>query len=179
MYSVFIWILCYFSYFLGFWPQIRDTKLTNTRFTTRMVPVQTVCHSSIETMTLTLQPILDTFFQSHKPKSFAVQCAIRAHASLDRMTVINAVVAMVTQANGAPLEVDLDEPELNVFVDITARVCCLSLLPDFQKYSRYSIHALLGLGTHATGPRTQNVVTAVPDAPDNGDAETEPEASEQ
>ena len=48
------------------------------------------------------------------PRSFAVQCTIRAHASLERMACINAVVALIAETAGAPLQVDLDEPDLTV-----------------------------------------------------------------
>ena len=104
----------------------------------RMLPVQATCAARTESVVAALTPMLQSLQGSDS--SFSVQWRRRCNTSIDKMEVIDAIAAVMKDL--APkAQVDLMRPQVGILVDVVKSVCCVSVLPGWQRARAYNLRA--------------------------------------
>ncbi|KAI8997539.1 hypothetical protein BDB01DRAFT_714404 [Pilobolus umbonatus] len=103
-------------------------QLKTTRYISRFLPVEKICHSHLPDMEKAAQSLFSTspFFNEKDEngntisKKFALVCRVRNCNKLVRLDVINAIAGVVDKVH----QVDLTNPEITVLIEV-CQVCYL------------------------------------------------------
>ena len=101
-------------------------KMPNSRFITRMIPMQATCFASEEEIHLTAAALIDKFFPSDST-TFAITTKKRNCDGLDRGNVIKLIAGSVYQ-KFPNCKVDLKNPEVTIVVEVCKTLCGVSVV---------------------------------------------------
>ncbi|GJP31181.1 hypothetical protein CLOM_g9841 [Closterium sp. NIES-68] len=128
----------------------KDTQQSATRFTLRLLPVETTCYASQEEIGQAIQPLIAAHFPAvgqsasdtpgDQPQglTFAIIFEKRANEGLDRAAVIDTVAKLVP----VPHKVDLSNPQRTIMLQVVKTVCFISILSDFKLLAKYNLRQL-------------------------------------
>ena len=68
-------------------------------------------------------------------------CSKRINNSVLREEVIESLAHIVTDKNAAH-KADLKHPKLAIIVEVVKGICCMSVLPDYERFKKYNIFEL-------------------------------------
>ncbi|KAI7907229.1 uncharacterized protein BX663DRAFT_465750 [Cokeromyces recurvatus] len=138
---------------------LKEKQEKTTRFISRYLPVEKVCHANLPDIELAAKSIFKPHFDQRDDegklisKKFAVVCRVRNCSKLDRMSVITTLASAV----GAGHKVDLQEPELTIIAEICQTICMLSVVKDFNELKKYNIESILGINqSNSHEPKKEN-----------------------
>ncbi|XP_054159821.1 THUMP domain-containing protein 1-like [Oppia nitens] len=102
----------------------------------RLIPIvitfKTICSNFDE--------IVENYLEK-EPKellTFMVQCKVRNNSDVKRQQMIDKVVAVVKRVR-PEWKTDFTDPKLTINLEILNKICCLSLLKDYNKYCKYNL----------------------------------------
>ncbi|KAG0589381.1 hypothetical protein M758_1G017100 [Ceratodon purpureus] len=123
---------------------VRDaaaTKKSRTRYSMRLIPVETTCYASPAEVEKAAQSMVARHFPTGEgcpTFKFAVAIEARANTSIDKMALINAVAKIVPQ----PHSVDLKNPQKTILMQIVKTTCALGVVRDFKELAKYNLRML-------------------------------------
>ncbi|ORX50597.1 hypothetical protein DM01DRAFT_1337757 [Hesseltinella vesiculosa] len=160
---------------------VKETQLKQTRYISRLLPVETICAMDLEKIQAAAKPILTPHFHSDDPvvpKTFCVAYRSRNCGSADRSKITETLAASV----GRPHVVDLKEAQLTIIAEVLQSICMMSVVPDFNELRKYNLESILGL--NAANKKDQAKSTEVsnnddkPDQKDQSEPRTEENSEE-
>lgn len=122
---------------------IFETKKRKTRNLLRLIPIEIVCRADLTDITNSAGKLFDKYFLNVSPKTFAIVVNKRYNNSIDRMKIIKELADIVTFKN-IQHKVDLKNAELTVVVEVIKGLCCLAILPDYNKLRKFNLAELVG-----------------------------------
>lgn len=156
---------------------LAETKAKKTKFTLRMLPIETVCKAKLEAIVEAGGLLFDKYFIK-KPSTFSINFSRRYNSDIQRDDVIKELADLVALKN--PLnKVNLKEPEQSVIVEIIKGHCLLSVLPDYLKLKKYNLNELWAKGDSTEDGSSQEKEDGLSQKEDSSqkkEAETEPES---
>ncbi|CAI5984470.1 unnamed protein product [Closterium sp. NIES-65] len=128
----------------------KATQQSATRFTLRLLPVETTCYASQEEIASAIKPLIAAHFplvgqsasdmSEAQPKgaTFGIIFEKRANEGLERAGVIDTVAKLVP----APHKVDLRNPDKTIMLQVVKTICFISILTDFKALAKYNLRQL-------------------------------------
>ncbi|XP_055306819.1 THUMP domain-containing protein 1 homolog [Sitodiplosis mosellana] len=120
---------------------IAETKNQKTRYLQRIWPVDAVCKANIGDIITSASRLFDKVFLNTEPTTFSVMVNKRHNNTFDRMKTIQEIAELIGFKSPAH-KVDLKNPKITVAIEIIKGLCCISLLPDYQKLKKYNVFEL-------------------------------------
>ncbi|KAG9149874.1 hypothetical protein Leryth_023457 [Lithospermum erythrorhizon] len=119
---------------------LASSKKHVSRFLLRVLPVEVSCYASDEEISRAIKPLVEQFFpvEAQNPLKFSVIYDARANTGIDRMKIIDAVARSVP----LPHKVDLNNPDINIVVQIVRTVCLIGVVEKYKELSKYNIRQL-------------------------------------
>lgn len=123
---------------------LAETKAKKTKFTLRMLPIETVCKARIDAIVEAGGLLFDKYF-IQKPSTFSINFSRRYNNDIKRDDVIKELADLVALKN--PLnKVNLSEPELSIIVEVIKGHCLMSVIPNYLKLKKYNLNELWAKG---------------------------------
>ncbi|XP_063708619.1 THUMP domain-containing protein 1 homolog [Culicoides brevitarsis] len=119
---------------------ILETKKARTKNVLRFMPVEVVCKANISDIVNAAGALFDKYFLK-EPRTFAINFNHRLNNQISRDVIIKELAELINSKNIGN-KVDLKNAQLTVVVEVLKGFCCLSVLPDFQKYRKYNLQEL-------------------------------------
>ncbi|XP_072167666.1 THUMP domain-containing protein 1-like [Diadema setosum] len=127
---------------------LEKSKTHKARQIQRMLPVSHTCRPFEEKIEATAKDMLYPFFHGPdaKDSTFCVMVKSRNNNSLSRNNVIRVLASMAMEGSLHQHKVNFDNPDLTIMVDVVGKVCCLSVLRDYQRFKKFNLY-LIAKGT--------------------------------
>lgn len=125
------------------WKIVADihlTKIQQTKFLIRLIPVEITCRAYIKDIETAFKPLADKYFKEEK-KTFLIAYNHRNNNNLERDDVIKSVANVISETR-PDNKVDLKSPELVVIVEVIKGIVLLSVIPEYFKYKKFNLLAL-------------------------------------
>ncbi|KAG6611682.1 Trna acetyltransferase [Phytophthora cinnamomi] len=130
--------------------QVEITKDFASRFIMRMIPLEKVGYSSVETIKELAAPMIKTHLEAFKeeqkaagtdePLEFAVEFKRRNCTNLNSMDVINGLVELVGEDK---TKVNLTTPRSVLLIEVFRNTCGFSILTDFHRFKKYNVRSII------------------------------------
>lgn len=118
---------------------LAETKKKKTKFTLRLLPIETVCKAQMSEITQAAEKLFDKHFM--EPVTFGINFNRRYNNDVSRDEVIKKLADIVTSKN--PLnKVHLKEPQRSIIVEVVKGHCLLSVVPDYVQLKKYNVNEL-------------------------------------
>lgn len=118
---------------------LAETKKKKTKFTLRLLPIETVCKAQVGDIAQAAEKLFDKHFM--EPVTFGINFNRRYNNDVSRDEVIKVLANIVTSKN--PLnKVNLKEPDRSIIVEVVKGHCLLSVVPDYVKLKKYNVNEL-------------------------------------
>lgn len=119
---------------------LASSKKHVSRFMLRVLPIEISCYASDEEISRAIKPLTEQFFpvEVQTPLKFSVIYDARANTGIDRMKIIDAVAKSVP----LPHKVDLNNPDINIVVQIVRTVCLIGVVEKYKELAKYNIRQL-------------------------------------
>lgn len=114
-----------------------NTKQQKTIHLLRLIPVEITCKAYLDDIGKAFEPLLFKHF-SGEPTSYCIVFNKRNNNNLNRMEVIEFIALLIKEKNFFH-SVNLSQAALTIVVEVIKSVCCLSVLPHYQKYKKYNL----------------------------------------
>lgn len=117
------------------WKDLEQNRLQNCRYIQRIIPVIRTCRTD------KIVSIFDELFESLASKnvcSYLIQCRIRNYSSLTERTLQESIIKIVRERR-PNWYVCLDRPDQVIQINVLCKAACISLLPDYNRYSKYNL----------------------------------------
>lgn len=118
--------------------EIHDSKLQQTRFLIRLIPIEATCKAYINDIKIALEPLINKYFLE-TPKVFSIVYNHRNNNCLNKEEVIDAV-ANIIMSKRKDHSVNLKSAELSVIIEVIKGIALLSIVPDYLQYKKYNLH---------------------------------------
>eukprot|EP00884_Botryococcus_braunii_P004450 jgi/Botrbrau1/14005/Bobra.150_1s0015.1 len=121
--------------------RVRDARNPQSRTLLRFLPVEKVCHASMEAIGKAAQELLPQHFPAGpdaEPLTYAVQYEHRASGSLDRGDLINKVIEGIDKIH----KVNLTTPQKTIVVQVVKMCCAISVVDDYRSNLKYNLREL-------------------------------------
>lgn len=122
--------------------QSRDNTAPDSRFITRIIPLQATCRAKLEDITFTITPLLEHYIFSENrdsddglKKSFEIVFKKRNCGHLDRMECITAIAKLF---DGSKYDVNLTNPDYSIIVEVCKNFCGISVIQGSVKSDAWS-----------------------------------------
>lgn len=112
-----------------------------TRNVLRFLPVETVCKANVTDIVNAAGPLFDKHFLNAPPTTFSVVYNKRCNETVKRDEIINELAGLVTLKNMTH-KVDLKNAHYSIIVEVIKGLCCLSVVPEYQKWKKYNLTEL-------------------------------------
>ncbi|KAI9230474.1 MAG: hypothetical protein DHS80DRAFT_21272 [Piptocephalis tieghemiana] len=130
-------------------PDLCRTRSSSTRFTLRIIPIIGSSYANpgdMEALGKTLLPPIFHPTSGPTPSSFAVIPSMRNNDKVDRMALIHSLAAIV----GKDIPANLSKPDQVVVAEVLKSICLMGVLPNYYRYRKYNIRALVEEGERET-----------------------------
>lgn len=114
---------------------LKETKMAQTRYLLRIVPIETVCKATVEDIKNHIGPFLDKHF-IETSKTFGIIFNSRNNNSLSKDEVIKQVAEMVHERNVAN-KVNLLHAEISIIIEVIKGYALLSIIPYYIEHKKY------------------------------------------
>lgn len=125
--------------------ELWETKKCKSRFILKLHPVLGTCRAAEDKIEKLAEDVLAPVLADADGLTYCVMYKVRCNNSLDREAIIQLVARVADRINPS-LKVKFDEPDLVISVDILQKVCCIGVLKDFNKFKKYNMQEVVGLG---------------------------------
>lgn len=151
---------------LYYFNQIERTGVTRTKHVYRLTPATDTCVASVPEILILARKIISAGFASLPAKPdgsrkyrFKVELSIRNHNKIQKAELIPQLAQCVPSEDGHT--VDLDHPEIVIFVQVLKSVCGISVMTDYTRFRRFNVvqvgeAARRGMDSEATETDRQN-----------------------
>ena len=134
--------------------------ISHSRFILRLVPVVGTCKAEVEKLTELCSQQLEKFFKDNEFEdevTYSTIYKIRCNNLLNRDIIYTCVNKALKELK-PNAKVDYDNPKIVINVNVLIKICCLSILTNFNKYKKYNINELLNT---SSGPQKQLVTKVI------------------
>ncbi|PVV02467.1 hypothetical protein BB560_003076 [Smittium megazygosporum] len=115
------------------------TKSKDTRYTSRIVPIEATCKADIQAIEKTVESLAQGYLNKDAPQTtFMIETKVRNNQSVNKDQLIQKVASVF----GKYHKVDLKNPKLVILAEVFRGVCVVSILKDFVKLRKYNIISL-------------------------------------
>lgn len=118
---------------------IRTRALPSLKFCQRVLPVEVICMARMEDIRVEASRLVREKFRVEEPTDYCVAFESRLNDSLDRMTVIDMLAAIV----GPVHKVNLSKPKKVILVTVFKSHCGLSILDGWVENRKYNVQEVL------------------------------------
>jgi len=122
--------------------QIRDDIAPDSRFITRIIPLQATCRATVEDITSAATPLLEHYIFSENQdsdgeskKSFEIVFKKRNCSHFDRMECITAIAKLF---DSTKYSVNLTNPDYSIIVEVCKNFCGISVIEGSAKSAEWS-----------------------------------------
>ena len=122
---------------------VLDSGKGQSRFIMRFMPVLNTCRADAEKIKALAQTVLKPFFGelNEDGHSYAVMFKAR-NSNLIGSSDVQELIWKVVIEMSIKNRVDLTTPEYVIHVNIMRTICCMSVLNNYKKYSKYNLQEL-------------------------------------
>lgn len=145
-----------------------ETQKSKSRFILKLHPVLGTCRAVEDRIEALAEEVLPPFLKDADGLTYCVLYKVRCNNSLGRDAVIQLVARVADRINPS-LQVKFDDPDLVISVDILMKICCISVLKNFNKFKKYNVQEVVGAGQAPKKVLAQSAGTT--DSAENPDAE--------
>lgn len=120
--------------------ELAETKVKRTRFTNRIIPIETVCRAKMQDINDAAGELFDRHFLK-QPSTFAIIFNRKYNSEMHRDEVIKELAELIHLKNMGN-KVNLKTPEKTVICEILKGLCLMSVVPDYNKLKKFNLHEL-------------------------------------
>lgn len=120
--------------------KLAELKTKRSRFTNRLLPIESVCKANVEDITDSAGKLFDKHFL-RESSTFSIIFNKRLNNSIHREEIIKQLADLVVQKNIGN-KVNLKNPEKTILVEVIKGLCLLTVLPDYLELKRFNLNEL-------------------------------------
>lgn len=142
-----------------------ESGLAQSRFILRLVPVLETCKAEEEKLNQMCEEQFSKYIEKHEcgeEVSYSTLYKIRCNNVINNQ-MIYACVNKALKKLRPKARVKYDNPDLVIHVNVMPKICCLSILKDYNKYKKYNLNELL-MPSKATKETTEDPATFIENA---------------
>lgn len=137
---------------------IRTTGESVARYMCRLIPVAVTCRGFVEDIRKAGETLLPKYFEKtdDEGKTYCIVFKARCNQNVSREAVHDALNPIVQSLNSAH-KVELKTPQLVIIVEVMAKICCLSVVPEYFQLRKYNVVELAASGKSLVLQAPKNV----------------------
>ena len=120
-----------------------ESKITQTRFILKFIPISHICHADIVDIKKTISRVLKANSElfNGRPTKYTIGYKCRYNDVICRTSVLEMINLAVSEEK-LNLIPSYSNPELVIIVQVITSKCCLGIVRNYERYAKYNINEL-------------------------------------